>query len=123
MGAKRSQTTADVIRYMRANANIGVHYTDVATAVHAPKTAVNNSLTRLVTMRPEMGIRRIGMGQYIFKPEFQLSPDTLKTKPEPEPAQELPPSYAIYEEVGKTQDGTIIVRDEGGTLFKLSDKL
>jgi hypothetical protein len=100
---------------MRANPNVGVHYVDVAVAIHAPKSHVNNALVRLVNKHPEMGIRRIGMGQYIFKPEFQLNGNE---PPEPEKAN---PMY--YEFVGTTQDGTIIVRDEEGILYKLSDRL
>jgi hypothetical protein len=63
-----------------------------------------------------MGIRRIGMGQYIFKPEFQMNTEI----PEPEPKKEDP---MYYEYVGQTQDGTIIVRDENSVLYRLSDRL
>lgn len=116
MSIPRSTTSADAIRYMRANPNIGVHYLDVATAIHAPKTHVNNALVRLVKSHPEIGVRRIGMGQYIFKTEYQMNgPD-----PEPEPIKESP---MYYEYIGQAQDGTIIVRDEAGILYRLSDKL
>jgi hypothetical protein len=116
MSAVRSTTSPDAIRYMRANAGIGVHYIDVANAIHAPKTHVNNALVRVVNKHPEMGIRRIGMGQYIFKPDYQMN----GAEPEPEPKKEEP---MYYEFVGQTQDGTIIVRDENSVLYRLSDKL
>ena len=58
----RSETSADAIQYMRANANIRVHYRDVKTPM-------------------------------------------------------------VYEFVGQAKDGTIIVRDEDGILYKLADRL
>lgn len=115
---KSSMTSQDAIRYMRANANIGVHYIDVATAIHAPKANVNNALVRVVNRHPEMGIRRIGMGQYIFKPEFQLNGN--EPTAEPEVKEEIP---QMYEFVGQTRDGTIIVRDENSILYRLAERL
>lgn len=112
--AQTSDTSRNAIQYLRANANIGVHYIDVATAIHAPKTNVNNALVRCVNKYPEVGIRRIGMGQYIFKPEYQ------EPEPEPEPEKIIP---LMYEFVGQAQDGTLIVRDEAGILYKLSERL
>jgi hypothetical protein len=114
--SSRSTTSQDAIRYMRANANVGVHYVDVATAIHAPKTHVNNALVRVVNKHPEMGIRRIGMGQYIFKPEYQMN----GAAQEPEITK---PTPMVYEYVGQAKDGTIIVRDEEGVLYKLAERL
>jgi hypothetical protein len=116
MGVSRSQVTIDTIQYMRANSGIGVHYIDVAVAVHAHKSQVNNALTRIVNKHPEMGIRRLAMGQYIFKPEYQNGEKPVTT---PEPVK----TYSMYEGIGHTQDGTIIVRDEEGVLYKLSERL
>lgn len=113
--AHRAQTTNDVLRYMRARPGQILLYGDVAADINQPRQNVNNALVRAVKAHPEWGIERRGSGQYVFLPEKQTD-----TTPEPEKES---PTQSLYEGVGVTKDGTRIVRDTEGVLWKLSERL
>ena len=108
--------TIDTMRYMRNRPGQIIHYSDVAADVNLTNTQVNSALGYAVAKHPEWGIERRGSGQYVFLPEKQ------KDSPPDKPAAE-DPTQSVYEGVGVTKDGSRIIRDTNGVLWKLSDRL
>lgn len=109
----QNQTSLLVMRFMRTKAGQVMHYSDIAIEVGLPGTLVNTALVRAVSKHPEWGIRRMARGEYVFKPELQdIVQDIVQTK-----------VSQMYESVGQTKDGTIIVRDEEWILYRLAEKL
>jgi hypothetical protein len=113
----RSAGTIAVLRYMRAKPGQYLYFRDIAADLNQDIAKVNNSLSQVVRSHPEYGVRRVGQGQYVFKPELQGEEVTTEA-----PVDERPETH-MYEGVGVTQDGTRVIRDENGVLWKLSERL
>jgi hypothetical protein len=112
----RDRTTSlAVLRYMRSKPGLIMHYSDVASDLNVNASNVNSCLVRCVTRNPEYGITREGQGQYLF------SPDKQGKKSEATP--DATPMGEVYELVGQSKDGTRVVRDSTGVLWKLTERL
>jgi hypothetical protein len=86
------------------------HYTDIAHELGLGAKSVKAALVRMVNIHPEYGVTFSSpRGCYMFRQVDRVIHD--KKQP------------MMYEEVGITQDGAIIVRDEKGLLYKLSGVL
>jgi hypothetical protein len=88
------------------------HYSEVAEAIKADEKNINAALVRAVAKHPEWGIERVGSGQYRYL--------VARATAEPEKVQSNP-TGEMFEKVGTTADGTIIVRNESGVLYRLAD--
>lgn len=116
MVRRNNDATVAVLRYMRGKPGQIIHYSDVAGDLQMDEKNVNAVLARVVSKHPEYGMDRKGSGQYVFDPSKVLVlPKTESTKPTI--------VGSMYEGVGVTKDGTRIVRDEDGTIWKLSERL
>jgi hypothetical protein len=111
--AKQTEQSRKVFAYYRTKAGQLIHYADAAQELGFDKTPVNATLNRAHTRHPEMGIRREGMaGHYVYR-------SNLVTDPPKAPERET----LLYEKVGLTTEGDIVVRDENGRLYKLATQL
>lgn len=111
MPKSTNPTTRIVLKYMRNHAGEVMHYADVAADLSLEESTVNASMARMVLRHPEYGVVREGSGQYVF----------YKSREGAEPVDVEPERTGpmMYEEVGQTSAGVIIVRDEKGVLYSL----
>lgn len=118
MAEKRLQTHKAVLKWMQMHPGEIHHYKDIANALGGNFTifGINASLARMVKYHPDYGVTREGSGLYLYRVGAVKAPQALA----PEPKREGP---MMYEEVGTTQSGDVIVRDEKGVLWKLSGAL
>ena len=112
-GRRSNQDSLHAFAYYRARPGQVFHYTEVAEAIKADERLVNAALARAVVKHPEWGIERVGAGQYRYL--------MTKATAQPEVAKAPPDNSEMFEKVGTTADGTIIVRNESGVLYRLSD--
>lgn len=113
--ANQTDTTRKVLAYYRARPGQTIHYKDVAEDIPGSTPAnVNASLSRVVAKHPEYGFERHGAGNYVYLRDKENMPKEEK---------EIPAHKQIFEGVGITKDGSRIVRDENGVLWKLSERL
>lgn len=94
--------------FMREHPGVPYHYSEVARALGVDEVGANRSLVRLHT-KADIPVRRTASGTYQWGA----------------PAQPPGPSVsgAIFEVVGRTQDGRIAVRDPETEVIRfLSDK-
>lgn len=108
-----NETANQTLKYMRNHPGQVYHYSDVAEVLQIDKDSVNAALARCVKTHPEYGIGRLGAGQYQFDPSKQHAPVE----------QSKGAVGQMFEAIGQTQSGVIIVRGEDGILRKLGDVL
>jgi len=111
----KNQTVIPVMRYMRAHPGTITHYTDVAKDLNIDDKRVNACLGSVVRDKPNYGVRREGSGQYVYRPNLETEV--------PKNGAGSTPVGQMYELVGTSKDGVPIVRDESGTLWRLSERL
>ena len=112
--AKQTQSTNLILKYYRSKPGQIIHYTDAADELHIDEAGANAALSRVVANHPEDGFRRVGSGQYIFRPNLVM--EEMQ-----DPPQKTTPT--MLEMVGNTKGGKIVVRDENGTLYTLGEEI
>ncbi len=82
-----------------------IHYRDIAAALEVGPERVNAALSRWSLQHPEQGITRSAPGTYIYKAERVVLPPLPPMPPDgPKPGD-------LFEVVGSTEDGSVVVRD------------
>ena len=114
-----NQTSRAVMSWMQKHPGEIHHYNDIRFAIateglDVSPPAIAAVLAKLVKKYPERGITRTGAGLYMFRVADQRAPAPV------EPEKRAP---MMYEEVGITQAGDVVVRDEKGMLWKLNGAL
>src|ERR1700746_2534326 len=115
-----NQTSRAVMSWMAKHPGAKPHTTQkfalatAAGALDVSPPAIAAVLAKLVKKYPERGITRTGAGLYMFRVADQRAPAPV------EPEKRAP---MMYEEVGITQAGDVVVRDEKGMLWKLNGAL
>jgi hypothetical protein len=113
-------TSRLVMSYYRQRPGQVINYHDAAVDLAIPENRVNAACSRIVLRYPRYGLRREGSGEYVFRPDLELTAAPLPETPEPPKSG---PSGQMFEEVGQTADGTIVIRDEKGQLWKIGEVL
>lgn len=123
--------------YLKERPGQVLHYMDIAEALNWDPQSVSTTLGRMVRFHPEFGVRRVGneqhgnrTGQYIYRSDLVGLEDASAVLngqriTEPVTPQESLPDTTpnLYEQVGTTVNGEIIVRDTDGFLWRLAEKL
>lgn len=111
---KDNTTTPKVLAYLQRHPGVIMYYKDIAADLSIANAAnANSALVRMAKVHPEYGVRRKGSGMYVFLTADAKAPVVLQKQAGP----------MMYEEVGTTRAGDVIVRDEKGMLWKLSEQL
>jgi hypothetical protein len=113
----KNQTVIPVMRYMRTHPGTIIHYTDIAKDLNIDDKRVNACLGSVVRDKPNYGVRREGSGQYVYRPHLETEEAARNN------AASAPTFGQMYEHVGTSKDGVPIVRDETGTLWRLSERV
>jgi hypothetical protein len=99
---------------MHRHAGEIVHFNDIAADIHLEPDKVAAAMVRMTNAHPEYGVSRTTRGFYIFRVA------DVDNRAPVEPEKRAP---MMYEEVGTTQAGAIVVRDEKGMLYRLDGAL
>ncbi|MGI0133942.1 MAG: hypothetical protein ACREBW_03170 [Candidatus Micrarchaeaceae archaeon] len=111
-GRRNNQGSLNAYAFLRARPGQLFHYSEVAEAIKADPKNTNAALVRAVASHPDWGIERSGSGHYRY----------LIAKSSAEPAKpSANDAGEMFEKVGTTMDGNIIVRNESGVLYRLAD--
>lgn len=133
---KHNGTSHRLYEYYRKSPGIPIHYRDAAETLGIQPNRANAALGHL-ERKPDMPIVRTGQrgfyafaptGQYVG-PEIRPEPESVAPKPAPVPfgtvdiVQSKPETFIpeIYEFVGRSKSGTILVKSEDGQLYKLTE--
>jgi hypothetical protein len=114
MGHKGHPTTLETLRYMRQHPGLTMHYTDIAKEISISPEYVSAALVRMNATHPEFGVRRVASGQYKYSPADEVF---ANQRPPVEPIGKM------YEKVGVTKNGAIVIKDEDGVLWMIQEML
>lgn len=122
---RQTGTPHKIMKFMIDHTSHAQHFSDVAQAVGGKPTTVNSALARLARQPGGTGISKcpdVGRGWYIYRPVPGSSVPATTPPPGPErPAEDtFSPDSTMFEFLGRSSDGTMLVRQpETATIWKL----